>query len=247
MPRVRSAEGLAAPIISDLSARIERKLTVPEQVAEALRELILKGDLAPGASVIESQLSRQLRVGQPTVREALKMLESEGLIERQPNRGCTVMKLDRDDLDQIAVLRQNWEPLAIALALASWSDEKAERLKQAFALMEKAGDTGDVLGYFKHDMEFHRTIWSLSGNRYLERALNQIVLPSFAFFVMHFHRHRSFTFADNVAEHREIVDAMLARDLDRVQRVMSVGFANFLRRARDLMASPAAVPEAPKR
>ncbi len=219
MKRTKSPGTVNAEALADLSNRITTKLTVPEQVANALRELIMNGDLKPGDAVVESVIARQLSVGQPTVREALKSLEVEGLIERQLNRGCTVMKLTRDDLKKIYALRQAWEPMAVEQAMQQWSPAKGQQLQKAFATLMTAGEVSRR-AYYDADLAFHRTIWEQAENRYLVKALNQIVLPIFAFLVIQFQKQPVFETEKNAKEHEAIVDRMLAGDVEGAKKAM---------------------------
>lgn len=236
MARTRKSESLAHTFFSDLSARIERKPTVPEQVADALRESILRGELKPGDPVVESQIARQLRVGQPTVREALKTLEGEGLVVRLPNRGCFVMKLSEADVEQIFRLRAEWETLAVELALEDWKPEKAAPLKQALAAMETAAKADDVQGYYRADLEFHRTIWRLSGNPYLERALLQITLPAFAFAVILLQENKDFSLRANAKEHAAIADAIMGGHKEAAMKTMRDSLSHFRDNTHGIMA-----------
>lgn len=227
MAKTRKSESLAQSFFSDLSARIERKPTVPEQVADALRESILRGEVKPGDPVVESHIARTLHVGQPTVREALKTLEGEGLVVRLPNRGCFVMKLMPADVEHIFRLRMEWEALAVELALEDWSPEKAVPLKQALAAMEAAAESDDVQGYYRADLEFHRTIWKLSGNPYLERALLQVTLPAFAFAVILLQQNKEFSLRANAHEHAAIADAIMAGQKTEAVKIIRDSLRHF--------------------
>jgi DNA-binding GntR family transcriptional regulator len=219
MKRTKSPGNVNTEALAELSNRITQKLTVPEQVANALRELIMNGDLKPGDAVVESVLARQLSVGQPTVREALKSLEVEGLIERQLNRGCSVMKLTRDDLKKIYALRQAWEPMAVEQAMENWTAAKEKQLQQAHAALIAASKESRR-AYYDADLAFHRTIWEQAENRYLVKALNQIVLPIFAFLVIQFQKQPVFETENNAKEHEAILDRMLARDVEGAKKAM---------------------------
>jgi DNA-binding GntR family transcriptional regulator len=225
MKRTKSPGTVNTEALADLSNRITQKSTVPEQVAKALRELILNGDLRPGDAVVESVLARQLSVGQPTVREALKTLEVEGLIERQLNRGCTVMKLTPDDLKKIYALRQAWEPMAVEQALQHWTPEKAKQLQAAFASLTAASKESRR-AYYDADLAFHRTIWDQAENRYLVKALNQIVLPIFAFLVIQFQKQPLFETEKNTLEHKAIVDSMVAQDEEGAKKAMRASLSH---------------------
>lgn len=236
MARTKKSETLGDSFFTDLSARIERKPTVPEQVAEALRESILTGDLSPGDPVVESAIARQLRVGQPTVREALKTLEGEGLLIRLPNRGCYVQKLTEKDVEHIFRLRLVWEPLAVELALETWVPAHAEPLRNALTALEQAAQSGDLRGYFRADFEFHRTIWQLSGNPYLERALLQITLPAFAFAVILLHKNKTFSLRANAKEHADIAEAILGGNKTHAMETMRSSLRHFLDNTHVIMA-----------
>lgn len=236
MARTRKSETLGESFFTDLSARIERKPTVPEQVAEALRESILGGALQPGDPVVESAIARQLRVGQPTVREALKTLEGEGLIIRVPNRGCYVQKLTPREVEHIFRLRREWEPLAIELALERWTAGDEMPLRNALANLQHAAQSGDVPGYYRADLEFHRTIWHLSGNPYLERALLQITLPAFAFAVILLQNNKNFSLSGNADEHATIAAAIISRDKAHACGTMRESLQRFLANTHEIMA-----------
>src|SRR3972149_1544191 len=99
-------------------ARFTRIHPVPlkETIAEALREAIFREDLKPGGRIAETRISREMHVGQNTAREALFLLESEGLVVRHPNRGCSVYRLSQEDHDKIYRFRVECEGAAVQFA-----------------------------------------------------------------------------------------------------------------------------------
>ena len=76
--------------LEELSESLGRKVSISDQIAEVLRNLIISGELNPGDRIVESRVAKQLGVGQPTVREALVTLEHQGLVVRKTNQGCIV-------------------------------------------------------------------------------------------------------------------------------------------------------------
>jgi DNA-binding GntR family transcriptional regulator len=196
-------------VAAALSRSSNPQQSVPDRVAESLRELIMNGTLVPGDPVVESKIARRIGIGQPTVREALKTLEGEGLITRQLNRGSSVTKLSPHEMEMIFRLRLELEPLAVRLAREQWNEAKADTLKAAFKKLESAAKLKDLLSYFQADLGFHRTLWALSDNPFLERMLFQIIAPQFAFEVMVLFRKPTFSFAENLKAHRRILNAVV--------------------------------------
>jgi len=112
--KVKSA---IAMVPQSLIGSIQREVVLPQKLAEVFRQLILTGEWKPGSRLIETGVAKQFRVAQPTVREALRQLESEGLVLRRPYRSCEISSLKREEVDQILRLRVEWESLAAELAV----------------------------------------------------------------------------------------------------------------------------------
>ena len=108
--------------ISQAALELRQRVTIPDRVARALRDWIFGGRLQPGERILEGRLAQQLDVAQATVREALKTLESEGLVIRQPHRGCSVTKFSAAQWDQAFSLRVELEMLA-----ADWACQNRKR------------------------------------------------------------------------------------------------------------------------
>jgi DNA-binding GntR family transcriptional regulator len=214
-------------VVAALTVSATPPPSVPDRVAASLRELIMNGTLAPGDPVVESKIARGMGIGQPTVREALKTLEGEGLITRQINRGSSVTKLSPQEIDMIFRLRLELEPLAVTLACETWDERKAARLKAAFHALETAARQKNLQAYFQADLAFHRTLWALSDNPFLERMLFQIVAPQFAFEVMLLFRKPTFSFAENLKDHRRILDAVVDGTAEEAVAVTRESIASF--------------------
>ena len=99
--------------LEELSESLGKKVSIADQIAEVLRNLIVGGDLNPGDRIVESRVAKQLGVGQPTVREALVALEHQGLVVRKTNQGCIVTTLTRSVISQILKIRGELEVLAV--------------------------------------------------------------------------------------------------------------------------------------
>jgi DNA-binding GntR family transcriptional regulator len=117
-----SSDRSLSHLISQSNTGAEEAASIPEKLARTMREMILQGQLRPGDPLVESRMARDLSVGQPTVREAFKALELEGLVERTRNRGCSVVKLGQEEVDAMSRLRVEVEVMAVKELCRSWSD-----------------------------------------------------------------------------------------------------------------------------
>src|SRR5712691_6146739 len=115
--------------ILDVGAPLARNASVA--AAELIREAILDGRLQPGERLKEERLARELGISRTPVREALLILQGEGLVEASPNRGATVRTHDADDLDDLYQLRALLEGFATRRAAARVTDEALERLRES--------------------------------------------------------------------------------------------------------------------
>ena len=219
---------------SRLSQTLVQKPSISGQVKEFLRELIISGKLRSGERIVETRIAQQLGIGQPTVREALESLQDEGLVIRNPNRGCTVVELTEKEVRQIFRLRLEWEALAVDLALESWTPEKSQQLGHAVAQLEAAAAERDAEKYYRNDLEFHRTIWRAADNPFLLKALSQITIPLFAFVMIKVATKPEFDLVANAAGHRKMADAILAGDRAVAVRHTREALAGFQKAGADL-------------
>lgn len=202
-----------------LVGSVERSSMLPERLSELFRELILNGEWKPGAQLVETAVARQFGVAQPTVREALKQLEAEGLILRRPYRGCVITSLSRQEVDQIFRLRMEWESLAAELAAENRANWEPEPLA---AIVEKLNETAaarDVNGFYKYDLEFHKILWGYSGNPFLIKALMQITVPLFAFWTLRVMQDTDVDIEMQAKSHEKIAQAVFSGDKELARKV----------------------------
>ena len=192
--------------------------TIVEQATQSIRELIISGRLASGERIIESKIAREWAVGQPTIREALKTLENEGLVTYAPNRGCSVTELTNEQIEQIALLRSALEILAIEIAVASREEWDPRVLRDAISEMKEAAKQGDANRYYESDLKFHQRLWELSGNPYLKKALTSVVLPLFSFVLRKHYQEKQIDLASNAEEHAMLAEAVISGKPSQVKR-----------------------------
>lgn len=155
--------------------------TLSQNIAERLVEAIVSGKFTAGVRLNESELSRQLQVSRAPIREALHQLQEQGLVVHHPRRGMFVVSLSSSDVFKIQQLRVVLESEALLLCRENLTPTDERRLVAQLEKMERAGDSISSLEAIRMDIAFHQTIWSQSGNEYLERILTSLTAPLFAY------------------------------------------------------------------
>jgi DNA-binding GntR family transcriptional regulator len=158
--------------------------TAPQAAAQALREAIISGELKGGDRVLEQKWSLRLGIGQPTLREALRELEHQGLLRKLPQRGTYVAELSPDDYRRILEVRIPLESVAIGRAAKRLTPESEKELTGLVMTMAGTGRDIDVKSFHDCDVLFHRKIWELAGNEYLQDFLEMITFRLFVFSVV---------------------------------------------------------------
>ncbi len=187
------------------------------RLTEWLFDAILRGDLAPGARIVEGKLARQLEVAQTTLREALQALEHQGLVTKSERRGNFVTKLTPKDMEDIYTVRLELEPIAAALAHQRMTAEDYRQLARILDEMRRASARQEYLQVLKLDMSFHQSIWRLSGNRSLEKALNVVCPPVFANYMIRISSGELYDFEKDHQEHVELLARLKKGGPDQVR------------------------------
>lgn len=181
-------------------------------------DAILHGVLRPGERIVEGKLARQLGVAQTTLREALQALEHQGLLTKQDHRGTFVTKLSTKEIEDIYCLRIELEPLAAAQAAPRLTEEHHAQLEHVLEKMRTAAEQRDFVELLKSDLAFHQLVWKLSGNRFLERALNAVCPPLFACYLLLLFSGDTYDFAKDYDEHRVLLAALRKGGPEDVRR-----------------------------
>jgi DNA-binding GntR family transcriptional regulator len=147
--------------------QLRRPKSLTEQAADEIRQRIVFGDIALGASLSENTLAAELGVSKTPVREALLQLKNEGLVSIQPQRGSFVFDMSAPEVVQLGDLRETLELAALRLAAGHDRTGLIEALREIIKKMRKALDRNDAVDYRKLDAEFHRAFFDHSGNVYL--------------------------------------------------------------------------------
>ncbi len=149
-----------------LAAPVQR--TLSDYVADQLRQAILSDKIKPGQRLIEQELAESMQTSRGPVRDALKMLETEGLVLRQSHRGAFVAELRPEDVIEIYTLREALENLAIRFAIRRATDSQIDELEKVVREMEQLAQRDYTqLDATDLDMEFHYTLCKISGHKRL--------------------------------------------------------------------------------
>ncbi|MCI2417863.1 GntR family transcriptional regulator [Saccharopolyspora sp. K220] len=193
--------------------RIEAPSLV-QLATDALRRMILGGQLRPGERLIEDRLTEQLGISRPPLREALQSLAREGLITRVPRRGAIVTKLDESDVREILDLRAGFERLAVELGVPCDSPERLQRCRQALRAMQDCAERDDRAQLVERGYDFHLSIVDLSGHRRLTefyRSLHQQLLLCMAM-NLYTREHHYESLTEHVARHEQLLRTIEAGD-----------------------------------
>lgn len=205
-------------MMNDLKLCIDEYLPLRDVVFKTLRQAILKGDLAPGERLMEIQLANQLGVSRTPIREAIRKLELEGLVIMIPRRGAEVAKITVKDLKDVLEVRTSLEGLAIGLACERITEEKIEELRAALERFHKFLGNEDVTKIAECDVTFHDVIFSATENARLIQILNNLREQMYRYrleYLKDFSTHRRL-----YNEHKEIFEAIAARDKERAQQLI---------------------------
>jgi DNA-binding GntR family transcriptional regulator len=210
--------------------RVENKgapRTAQETVREYLRSAILAGEMVPGSRLGQSEIAAALNVSITPVREALRDLRMEGLVDVDTFRGAVVHVPTLRELDEIFAIRSRLVPLSIELGVANITDEELSRCRGLLTEMEA---TRDWVRWSILNRELHRILDDAARNRRLADILGQ--LADVAALYIHLSLgDESDRRADAEVEHRELVEAYAQRDAAQAAHVYHEHFEGTLRTA----------------
>jgi len=206
----------------DDSRPLERA-TLPLNAAGRLRQMILDGDLAPAERLNERALGQRLGISRTPLREALRMLASEGLVRVEPNRGAIVAPLDRADIEATFEVLGALEGLAGELAAARITDAELAEIKALHFEMRAHHARGDRAAYFAANQAIHSRIARAGGNAVLGETFEKLNA-----------RVKRVRYAANltaarwdkaVDEHERMISALEARDGRALRAILEVHLA----------------------
>ena len=208
----------------DLTLNMNAYLPLRDVVFNTLREAILKGDLKPGERLMELQLASKLGVSRTPIREAIRMLEQEGLAVTTPRKGAEVAKMTLKDMEDVLEIRDALDELAVHIACQKITDEQLKQLEDVKELFEKNTQTNNVKNIAEADVSFHDVIYEATGNPKLVTLLNNLREQVYRYRVEYIKDPKNYPTL--IAEHEAILDSLKNRDVKNAVEAMHVHVAN---------------------
>ena len=193
-------------------------VTIIDQIVDHIRSAIFSGKFVPGSKLKEKEISEWLGVSRMPVREAFRILEAQGLIEIEPNKGAKVSRISLEDLEEIYEARVLLEVYCLRKFVNLITYEDIAFTNDICNKMESAIDQKDPLTYFDHSFNFHKYYISHCQNKILEsvflRMENSIRCLQF-----NLDKKPEF-YRKSLKEHRQILTALQANDANGCEKLI---------------------------
>jgi DNA-binding GntR family transcriptional regulator len=201
----------------------EQPRVLRQEVLESLRTDILAGGIKPGSRLLEADIAQRMGVSRAPVREAIRQLEQEGLVEFFPHRGAVVVGLPEDEIDAIYELRALIEERAIARACVRATDADVARLDALVDEMRHAHAENDIALLAEIDLRFHGLLVELSGFsllRHIWGSLDGLVRVRSYQALYRPGRAARYFLGGSIQSHTQLLDALRTRDPDTAARAV---------------------------
>jgi DNA-binding GntR family transcriptional regulator len=195
-----------------------RSPSLHDNVAERLRAMVFDRQLAPGELIDEKALAARWQISRTPLREALKVLAAEGLVELVPGKGSRVVSLTDEDADALFPVMALLEGRCAHEATLRASDEQLAELHQLHERLEMHAAVDDIDGYYRANHAFHSKVQALAANRWLDRVTGD--LRRFLRLLRGRQLNLPGRIDASINEHRVLIDAIGQRDAERAGRAM---------------------------
>ncbi|MDF2880368.1 MAG: GntR family transcriptional regulator [Clostridiaceae bacterium] len=191
---------------------------IREIVYESLRKTIISGVIPVGERIVEKEYATRLNISRTPVREALRMLEMEELIETIPRVGVIVKRISPEDVIEIYKIRQQLEILATTAAMENITKEEINEIKELLDLTEQKNNEGDVEEVIRLFGEFNKKIYKASGMKRLASMISRLN--------EYLQRFRNISISENerrekaLREHREILKLIEGKNKTGIEKVI---------------------------
>ncbi len=202
-----------------LELNMNAYLPLRDVVFQTLREAILKGELKPGERLMELQLASKLGVSRTPIREAIRMLELEGLAVTMPRKGAEVARMTEKDMEDVLQIRKALDELAVGLACDNMTEESLEQIYGALKNFEESTRSRDVKKIAQADVEFHDTIYRAADNPKLVNMLNNLREQMYRYRVEYLKNDT--VYPRLIEEHEKIYEGLKRKDKETVVEIVS--------------------------
>ena len=193
-------------------------LPLRDVVFNTLRQAILRGELKPGERLMETQLANKLGVSRTPIREALRKLELEGLVNMVPRKGAEVADITEKSLRDVLEVRKALEELSVQLACEKITEEEIEELKRVAERFKDTLNDQDVTKIAEADVAFHDVIYTATDNQKLILLLNNLREQMYRYRVEYLKKEEAYP--QLIAEHEELIDNISKRNKEEATRIM---------------------------
>ena len=208
----------------ELQLDMDSYLPLRDVVFNTLRNAILRGDLKPGERLMEMHLANKLGVSRTPIREAIRMLEQEGLAVTIPRKGAQVAKMTEKDLQDVLEIRDALDELAVSMACQRMTLELLLELKESMKDFEIATRSGGVRKIVEADEAFHNVIYRMADNPKLETIVNNMREQTYRY--RYEYVKGNSTYNQLIDEHAKIIAGFEKKDSEYVKAIMHTHLEN---------------------
>lgn len=197
--------------------RYDTSKPIREITYEALKDAIIAGTILPGERIVESSFAKRFNISRTPVREALRKLEQDGLVEYTPRKGVVVKSLDANDINEIYLIRETLEDLALGFSVQYVQPCHIVQLKATMESIDNCVASGDIETASKHSRDIHIQIYRLSGLNRLVNILSTLdeYMNRFSYMSLSDDERRHIA----AAEHYAIIDALAQKDIEQLRKL----------------------------
>lgn len=199
-------------------------LPLRDVVFNTLRQAILKGEMEPGERLMEITLANKLGVSRTPIREAIRKLELEGLVNMIPRKGAVVASISEKDMKDVLEVRITLEELAVKLAVKNMEPEDIEQLRMAAKGFENAVISRDIVDIVEADVAFHDIIYNKTGNNRLIQIINNLREQMYRYRLEYIKDARTHSIL--ISEHNDIIEALRSKDVEAAKNAVREHIAN---------------------
>jgi len=207
------------------SLKLATPKSLSQRVMQRLRQAIIEGEFALGATISEEMVANSFGVSRTPVREALGQLQAQGLVVIRPQVGSFVFTPSADDITALCTFRIALEPKAAELAFRHDRNSAVATMSDAIAAMEPAVTARDNIAYGRADAAFHEALFAHCGNRYLIESY-QLVSGRVAALRTNLTSPIDVRTRTSFDEHRRLLDLFVRGELADFERLMTTHITN---------------------
>ena len=195
-----------------------------QQIRNQVVTAIASGELKPGERLMELQLAAKLGVSRTPIREAIRMLEQEGLAVTIPRKGAEVAKMTEKDMEDVLQVREALDELAASVACEQISEEQLAVLRRTMHEFEESTKTRDLKRIAEADVRFHDIIYQATGNPRLVSMLSNLGEQMYRYRVEYLKEEKNYPVL--IREHALIVEGLTVKDKKKVTDTMHTHVKN---------------------